>query len=127
MLVHNSCGMPPIKADGNAFGNYTFKVGVDVDLRGNGTYKDALDRAFSNTGLSKADFDVTKWGKDKYGKSFPVEWRAANGAEVNIDMGHLPTGQAPTVPHIGWQTGGKRGSGGAIRGHIFVDGVPYNR
>ena len=56
-----------------------------------------------------------------------MEWRANNGAEVNIDFGHSPAGAAPTVPHIGWQTGGKRGSGGAVRGHIFVDYVPYGR
>ena len=46
---------------------------------------------------------------------------------MNIDIGHSPSGEAPTVPHIGWQTGGKRGGGGGVRGHIFVDDVPYNR
>ena len=35
--------------------------------------------------------------------------------------------KAPTIPHVGWQTGGKRGTGGGTRGHIFVDDVPYNR
>ena len=124
VLVHNSCAETP---DGNEFGNYEFKEGIDVDLRGQGTYKDALELGFEKTGLSKNDFDVTKWGRDANGKSFPTEWRAANGAEVNIDLGHSPTGQAPTIPHIGWQTGGKRGAGGALRGHIFVDDVPYNR
>ena len=107
----------------SGFGNYKFKEGIDVDLRGKGTYKDA----FNKTGVSKKDFNVTKWGKDKNGKSFPVEWRANNGAEVSIDLGHSPHGEAPTVPHVGWQTGGKRGNGGALRGHIFVDDVPYNR
>lgn len=110
-----------------SFGRYTFKEGIDTDLRGQGTYKDALEMAFDKTGVPKKEFSVTKWGKDKHGKSFPVEWRADNGAEVNIDLGHSPTGDAPTVPHVGWQTGGKRGSGGAVRGHIFVDDVPYNR
>lgn len=112
---------------GSDFGNYQFKEGVDIDLRGKGTYKDALDIAFEKTGIPKEDFTVTKWGKDKYGKSFPVEWKAKNGYEVNIDIGHSPSGNAPTVPHIGWQTAGKRGSGGGTRGHIFVDDVPYNR
>ena len=111
----------------SGFGNYKFKEGIDVDLRGKGTYKDALKDAFNKTGVSKKDFNVTKWGKDKNGKSFPVEWRANNGAEVSIDLGHSPHGEAPTVPHVGWQTGGKRGNGGALRGHIFVDDVPYNR
>lgn len=111
----------------SGFGNYKFKEGIDVDLRGKGTYKDALKDAFNKTGVSKKDFNVTKWGKDKNGKSFPVEWRANNGAEVSIDLGRSPHGEAPTVPHVGWQTGGKRGNGGALRGHIFVDDVPYNR
>ena len=30
-------------------------------------------------------------------------------------------------PHVGWQTGGKRGAGGAVRGHILLDDVPFNR
>ena len=49
------------------------------------------------------------------------------GAEVSIDLGHALDSGAPTVPHVGWQTPGKRGNGGAVRGHIFVDDVPYNR
>ena len=85
-----------------------------------------MKKAFEKTGLSKANFKVTKWAKDKHGKSFPVEWRANNGAEVSIDIGHLNK-DAPNIPHIGYQTGGKRGSGGGSRGHIFVDNVPVNR
>ncbi|MBA4496330.1 polymorphic toxin type 47 domain-containing protein [Paenactinomyces guangxiensis] len=105
---------------------YKFKKGVDLDFRGTGkTYKDALDEAFKRTGVPREDFIVTKWGKDANGKSFPVEWRAKNGAEVNIDTGHTKNG--PDVPHVGYQTGGKRGSGGAVRGHILVDSVPVNR
>lgn len=111
----------------SGYGNYTFKEGIDVDLRGKGNYQDALNDALNKTGIPKEDFNVTKWGRDKNGKSFPVEWRANNGAEVSIDLGHSPYGEAPTVPHVGWQTGGKRGNGGAMRGHIFVDDVPYNR
>ena len=109
------------------FGEYEFKDGIDIDLRGKGTCKDAVDLAFEKTGVPREEFEVTKWGKDKEGKSFPVEWRANNGAEVNIDTGHSLNSQAPTSPHVGWQTGGKRGTGGAVRGHIFIDDVPYNR
>ena len=111
----------------SGYGNYEFKEGVDIDLRGKGSYKEALDIAFEKTGVPKDQFEITKWGKDKYGKSFPVEWRSNNGAEVNIDIGHSTNGSAPSIPHVGWQTGGKRGSGGGVRGHIFVDDVPYNR
>ena len=111
----------------SGYGNYKFKEGVDVDLRGKGKYRDAIKDAFNKTGVPKENFEVTKWGKNKNGKSFPVEWRADNGAEVNIDLGHSLHGDAPTVPHVGWQTGGKRANGGVVRGHIFVDDVPYNR
>lgn len=136
IYVHNMCGVAKDSTktyrssesgSGSSYGNYTFKDGIDVDLRGKGNYQDALNDAFNKTGVSKEDFNVTKWGRDKNGKSFPVEWRANNGAEVSIDLGHSPYGEAPTVPHVGWQTGGKRGNGGALRGHIFVDDVPYNR
>ncbi len=127
-MNYENTGENAQKNPSSDLGNYIFKDGVDKDLRGGqGTYKDALEEAFENTGIPKEDFTVTKWGRDKNGKSFPVEWRADNGAEVNIDLGHSPQGDAPTVPHIGWQTGGKRGTGGAKRGHIFVDDVPYNR
>ncbi|EPX63257.1 hypothetical protein D187_005663 [Cystobacter fuscus DSM 2262] len=98
----------------------------DLDWRGVGKgVPEALDEAFKRTGVSREEFAVTKWGRDKLGKSAPVEWRAPNGAEVNIDMGHIKNG--PSVPHVGFQTPGKRGSGGAIRGHILLDDVPYNR
>lgn len=68
-----------------------------------------------------AQFGVTKWGKDANGKSFPVEWTAKGGAEVNIDVGHTTYG--PAVPHVGYQTPGK----GGTNGHILLDEVPVNR
>ena len=109
-------------------GNYKFKEGIDEDLRGGkGTFEEALEEAFEKTGTPKEDFVVTKWGKDQYGKSHPVEWRASNGAEVSVDIGHSMQSGAPTADHVGWHTGGKRSSGGGVRGHIFVDEVPYNR
>jgi hypothetical protein len=98
----------------------------DLDWRGTGKkLKDALDEAFRRTGVAREEFRVTRWAKDAYGKSHPVEWRAPNGAEVNIDWPHARNG--PDAPHVGWQTGGKRGSGGGVRGHILLDNVPYNR
>ncbi|MED0652478.1 polymorphic toxin type 47 domain-containing protein [Aeribacillus composti] len=85
---------------------YKFKEDVDLDFRGTGkTYRDSLNEAFIRTGVPRTEFTVTKWGRYANGKSFPVEWRAKNGAEVNIDIGHTKNG--PDVPHIGYQTGGK--------------------
>jgi hypothetical protein len=98
----------------------------DKDWRGTGkTYEYALGDAFKQTGINKDEFTVTKWGVDANGKSFPAEYRHQSGAEVNIDWEHSDNG--PDAPQVGWQTGGKRSSGGAIRGHIILDSVPYNR
>ena len=89
-------------------------------------YRSALEEAFKKTGVPKSDFHVTKWGIDKNGKSFPVEYRSKSGAEVNIDIGHSKGTPAPAAAHVGWQSPGKK-SEGAIRGHIFVPDVPVNR
>ena len=63
-------------------------------------------------------------------KSFPVEWKGPNGAEVNIDVAHkgkIKNGQwtsGPDAPHVGWQVGKK---GDKVVGHIILDDVLYNR
>ncbi|MBW8721737.1 MAG: hypothetical protein JF626_07630 [Polaromonas sp.] len=89
-------------------------------------WRTAVDRAFDSIGLPKEEFSPSKWAQDANGKSFPVEWTHPSGAEVNIDIGHSNP-DAPSTPHIGWQTGGKRNSGGHIVGHVFVPDVPVNR
>lgn len=68
----------------NAARQLRYKLGPnDVDWRGTSkTAKDALDEAFKRTGLSKEEFKVTKWGKDKYGKSHPVEWRHGSRSQA---------------------------------------------
>lgn len=107
-------------------GEWKFNPKVDIDWRGKGkTFLQGLEEAFSRTGTPRNEFIITKWGKDKLGKSFPVEYRAKNGAEVNIDIPHKLDG--PAEPHIGYQTPGKRSAGGAVRGHIIMDEVPVNR
>jgi hypothetical protein len=91
-----------------------------------------LDEAFNRTGVPKNEFTVTKWGKDQYGKSFPTEWRVLEGknkgAEVNMDDPRLvPSTDGPASPHVGYQTPGKRGGGGARRGHILLNLLPVTR
>jgi RHS repeat-associated protein len=110
---------------------------VDLDWRKqNGSAYEqmhkGLDEAFRRTGIYKDDYSVTKWGKDKYGKSFPTEWRVEKGpnkgAEVNIDDPTLiPSKEGPQSPHIGYQTPGKRAGGGAVRGHILLELLPLSR
>jgi uncharacterized protein RhaS with RHS repeats len=111
--------------------NWKFNSQKDIDSRGTGkTYRDALDEAFKRTGIPRDQFEVTKWGKDQYGKSIPVEWQGPGGANVNMDIpswnnvkpnGSL--GEGPHAPHIGYQTPGKP----RTRGHIFVDLIPATR
>ncbi|WP_084349739.1 polymorphic toxin type 47 domain-containing protein [Moraxella oblonga] len=112
--------------------NWTFNPDKDVDLRGTGkSYRDALDEAFKRAGVPKEQFVITKWAKDKYGKSIPVEYSAPNGANVNIDIPEFNNvtngvlGNGPHQPHIGYQNTGKGSN--RIRGHIFVDEIPATR
>ncbi|MBK8659354.1 MAG: hypothetical protein IPN22_10940 [Bacteroidetes bacterium] len=106
---------------------YALKA-TDLDLRGSTVvFRDALEAAFEKTGVKKSEFEITKWAKNKEGKSVPVEYRAKGGAEVSIDAAHDwsngPSG--PDAPHIGWQTGGKGKN--QQSGHIILDDVPANR
>ncbi|QOF86771.1 RHS domain-containing protein [Pseudomonas sp. ADPe] len=78
-------------------GTWKFNPEVDVDLRtAPGTsYQQmtaGLDEAFERTKIPKSEFEVTKWGKDQYGKSFPTEWRVLKGkieGQRLISMIHL--------------------------------------
>nr|WP_258014175.1 polymorphic toxin type 47 domain-containing protein [Pseudomonas asplenii] len=120
-----------------AGGKWEFNPKVDLDWRkGAGTPHDqmttGLNEAFKRTGVPRDEFTPTKWGKSQEGKSFPTEWRVLTGknkgAEVNIDDPRLvPSSDGPADPHIGYQTPGKRGGGGAVRGHIMLDFVPVSR
>ncbi len=120
ILVHNGkkCG------EGN---EYTFNKDKDVDMtNGKETLDDALNEAFNRTGVDRNQFEVSKWALDNNGYLQPVECRGLKGAEVSIDTGHTTYG-SPNSPHVGYQTPGKRKNGGASRGHIFIDDVPYHR
>jgi hypothetical protein len=75
--------------------------------------------------VSRDKFEVSKWGKNQYGKSVPVEYRASGGAEVSVDYAHTNRGLSPDAPHIGWQTPGKGKA--QVTGHIILDNVPAGR
>jgi hypothetical protein len=98
----NLLTMPVVEIRGAQGETTAWRMGkFDFDFRGTSAgLKDALNIAFERVGLPKIEFEVTKWGKNEYGKSFPVEWRHRSGAEVNIDRGHLKNG--PSVPHVGY-------------------------
>ncbi len=125
-LVHNQNGV----GSSSPSNPWTFNPSVDLDMRGSGsTWRDALSEAFSRTGVPREAFTETKWSYSLDGKSFPTEWRVLDGsykgAEVSMDFAHTTAG--PEVPHFGYQTPGKRATGGAVRGHILIDGVPCGR
>ncbi len=128
-LVHNSCGPVIHPGVGNKLpgSNYVWGKG-DINWIGQGkTVRDATDEAFRQLGMSRDQFEITAWGKDKWGKSFPVEWTGPGGATVSIDLPHPSYSQAPDfAPHVGYRfpKGDPRGYRG---GHIFLDDVTYNR
>jgi len=97
---------------------------VDLDWRDSGrTFEEALEEAFKRTGVPKEKFYANDWAKDINGKSDVVEWIGPGGAEVSVDAPHKYEG--PDVFHIGFKTsekGKKR-----VKGHIFLDCVPYFR
>jgi len=78
-----------------------YKLGPhDEDWRGSGkTFNEALDEAFKNTGVERNKFKPTKWAKNEYGKSIPVEYEGPGGAKVSVDYAY--EGEAPDAPHVG--------------------------
>ena len=116
--------------------DWSFNPKSDEDHRGGGDvhkkYRAALDRAFERTGVPRKEFTVTQEAKDIHGKTEAVEWHVLagpnKGAQVNVDNPRvIPTSEGPADPHVGYQTPGKRGNGGAQRGHILLDDVPRTR
>lgn len=110
---------------------------VDLDWRGKpgDSYtqmRTGLNETFIRTGVPKNNLTEAKWGRDQNGKSFPTGWRVVSGqnkvAEVNIDDPSLvPSTDGPSSAHVGYQTPGKRGGGGAIRGHVLLRLVPVTK
>ena len=121
VLVHNAGCLNSDDSLGSVTG-YEFKEGKDIDLRGSGkNYKDALKIAAEKAGIDISDLPVSKWSKNQYGKSVPVE-RHLNDIEISIDFGHITNG--PDVPHVGVKFG-KKGNKTVI--HILLDDVPFGR
>jgi hypothetical protein len=107
-------------------GDWRFNPRFDLDWVGTRrTRRDALREAFRRTRTPISEFQITRWARGTNGGEFPVEWRAPNGAEVNMDFGHVTDG--PPVPHVGYQMPGRRRSGQVFRGHILLGDVPANR
>ena len=54
-----------------------------------------------------------------------VEFKGPNGAKVAYDTPHDSPGPGHDQPHVGWQTGGKRGAGGTERCNIPYEGPQH--
>ena len=83
----------------------------------------ARRRAFERAGMTNPqDIEFTKVDP-KTGTV--VEFKGRGGAKVAYDPPHSSPGPGHDKPHVGWQTGGKRGNGGTQRGNITYDGPQH--
>lgn len=105
--MHNSCDRTV-----NANGQEVDKV-QHAD-----SFDDARTQAMENSGLNQAD--SVEFTKVDPKTGTVVEFKGSNGSKMNYDSPHKD--MAPSAghdkPHVGWQTGGKRRSGGAGRGNV---------
>jgi len=53
-----------------------------------------------------------------------VEFKGPNGAKVSYDAPHSSPGAGHDMPHVGWQSAGKRGQG-LSRGNITYNGPQH--
>lgn len=85
----------------------------------------AREKAFDKAGM-KNPSEVTPTKYDpKTGTA--VEFKGKNGAKVAYDSPHADrdSSKGHDKPHVGWQTGGKRSSGGTRRGNITYVGPQH--
>lgn len=74
--------------------------------------------------------DMTDPSQVKFTKVDPVtgtvvEFKGSGGSKVAYDSPHLEPGPGHDMPHVGWQTGGKRSQGGGRRGNIPYSGPQH--
>ena len=86
------------------------------------TFDQARVKAFENAGMTEAS--EVKFTKVDPETGTVVEFKGEGGAKVVYDGPHPEPGPAHDVPHVGWQTAGKR-SAGATRGNIPYRGAQH--
>jgi len=97
---------------------------MDEALDGALTFDRARTEAFERAGMTEAS--EVKFTKVDPETGTVVEFKGEGGAKVSYDGPHPNTeGPAHNVPHVGWQTAGKRGAGGAMRGNIPYSGPQH--
>jgi RHS repeat-associated protein len=108
-LVHNTCCGSAIVE------KITGKAGRDFDQ--------ARREGFERAGM--LDPDDVKFTKVDPATGTVVEFKGPGGAKVAYDSPHPSEGPGHDMPHVGWQTAGKRGTDGAARGNITYDGPQH--
>ena len=98
------------------------KVADDVvDANRTAVNFDAVRReAFDNAGMN--DPMKVEFSKVDPSTGTVVEFKGPNGAKVGYDGPHASPGPHHDTQHISWQSGGKRGDGGAQRGNTPYSG-----
>ena len=98
----------------------------NVSVRHFPDFDSARRDAFERAGMTNPD-DVVPTKYDETGTA--TEFQGPGGAQVNYDCHHadMDSTLGHDKPHVGWQTSGKRSSGGAMRGNNTYDGPqgPY--
>ena len=79
-------------------------------------------QAFENAGMTEAS--EIKFTKVDPETGTVVEFKGTGGAKVAYDSPHPQPGPAHDVPHVGWQSAGKRAAG-AQRGNIPYRGPQH--
>ncbi len=87
------------------------------------TFDAARTQAFEKAGMTNPE-NVT-FSKVDPKTGTVVEFKGPNGAKVACDSPHDSPGPGHDQPHVGWQTGGKRGEGGTERGNIPYKGPEH--
>jgi hypothetical protein len=86
-------------------------------------FDEARAEAFERAGMTDPE-DVT-FSKVDPETGTVVEFKGPDGAKVAYDPPHASPGEGHDMAHVGWQTAGKRGAGGAERGNITYDGPQH--
>jgi len=87
------------------------------------TFDQARKEAFEKAGLTNPE--NVKFTKTDPKTGTVVEFKGPKGEKVSYDSPHKSPGAGHDEPHVGWQTGGKRSSGGTERGNIPYKGPQH--
>jgi hypothetical protein len=103
--------------------NAVADAAVNAVKTGGKNFDQARREGFEKAGMTNPD-DV-KFTKVDPKTGTVVEFKGKDGAKVAYDGPHDSPGPHHDSPHVGWQTGGKRSSGGTQRANIPYEGPQH--